>query len=192
MLTFNKEKHEYKLGEEVIPSVSQILKDGGLIEFGSIPQHILDNAANRGTLIHFACELWDEGTLDEENLDPVIVPYLEAWKKFRADTKCEIIASEEIVYHKNFKYAGTLDRRLKIDGKTFICDIKTGAPRPWHSIQTAGYALCFPEKYERMCVYLKKDCSYEVKIYTSQDDEEVFLAALAIHKFKMRTKKKRK
>lgn len=41
------------------------------------------------------------------------------------DVKPEVINVEEVIYSHEFQYAGTYDCMLKIDGKVYLCDLKT-------------------------------------------------------------------
>jgi hypothetical protein len=48
-----------------------------------------------------------------------------AFKKWFEATKPEIINVEEVIYSQEFQYAGTYDCMLRIDGKVYLCDLKT-------------------------------------------------------------------
>lgn len=134
---FNQEAHEYSVGGRVLPSVTQVLKAFGLIS-GDYAQ--MDPFyAERGTAVHAACEFHDKGTLDAEALDPQIVPYLDAWKRFRDEARPVIHGIEKRFAHR--AYAGTVDRILSLPGTPIgVLDIKTGKPAAWHSVQTFAYA----------------------------------------------------
>ena len=49
----------------------------------------------------------------------------EAFVGWFEETKPEVINVEEVIYSKEFGYAGTYDCMLKIDGKVYLCDLKT-------------------------------------------------------------------
>src|SRR5690348_16409857 len=83
-LLFEPDNHVYTVNGIVVPSVTQILEP--LVDFSKIPAAVLEYAKLRGEAVHLACELYDQNDLDIDNLDTVIVPYLEAWIKFKADT----------------------------------------------------------------------------------------------------------
>src|SRR5690606_20318453 len=82
-LIFEPDNHEYRHRGVVVPSVTQIL--GSLVDMSAIPQDKLEYARARGQAVHLACELYDQDDLDMASLDEVIVPYLEAWIKFKKE-----------------------------------------------------------------------------------------------------------
>jgi len=108
--------------------------------------------------------------LDEDTLDPVLVPYLEAWKKFLHTKDLEVVLAEHLLYHPVKQYAGMIDRILqhKKTGKKYLGDIKaTYAQGPTVGPQTAGYldawnASCPDDKIRhRLSIRLKNDGSYD-------------------------------
>jgi len=175
------ERHIYRLDGVEIPGVSEIIKDAGLSSFKDScdPWY-----ADRGSKVHLACQLWDEADLNEESLDPHIVPYLEAWKKFLAESDAKILANEQMLHHPALLYAGTVDRILLIDGQEFVCDIKTGGKYREYPIQTAGYALLLERPVGRICVYLAKDGTYKTDLHRDRRDEQYFLAAYTVAQWK--------
>jgi len=141
---------------------------------------------DRGSMIHLATELYDEGTLDESTVDPQIVGYLESYKQLPAvavpvDTFTGI---EVQLVDTIYGYAGTIDRIYE----PCVVDIKSGQPSAWHVIQLgAYYGLCRANKIEvRMgkAIYLHEDGSLpNVKSYTLkelQDGLKIFLSALVV------------
>lgn len=182
VLTFDPETHEYRLNGEVVPSVTQVLSLAGLID----GRWYTPDAAQRGTYVAQATEMDDEGTLDESALDPALRAYVEAWRKFRTDTRCDVIAAEHIVWSAVHRFAGTLDRWLLIDGKDTLIDIKTGSPEPFHPIQTAGYAACLKVHMERGAVYLSDNANYRLVAHDDPLDRGVFLSALTIAQWKIK------
>lgn len=80
MLEFDSSSHTYRVGGVVVPSVTQILSP--LVDFSMVTPDVLAAKAAIGTAVHLACELYDMDDLIEYDLDPVLVPYFEGWKKF--------------------------------------------------------------------------------------------------------------
>ena len=182
-LAFDPATHEYRLDGRRVPSVSQILQSAGLIQpYTGDPFY-----GERGTAIHDACQKFNaEG--DVWNFDPVVVPFVDAWKRFRADVMFgQIIMAEERVYQSAYLFAGTPDLVVKIGNDTVLMDIKSGGRQPWHSIQLAGYAVLVRGRcgsVKRWAVYLAEDGSYKVEAFTDRRDEGIFLAALSIVQWK--------
>lgn len=197
MLTFDKEKHEYRLDGKMIPGVTSILSSAGLVDFSRVPADTLRLAQERGTAVHAACTLHDAGSLDYESLDPAIWPYLEAWATFCKQTGFVLNMAEHVVHSQKHCYAGTFDRLGMMNGLVII-DIKTSeVVRQATGVQLAAYLQAAEEsgclgmpakKYKRFAVHLYDNGTYELEPYTNPRDWTVFLAALQIHNFKLRGK----
>ena len=159
------------------PHVTGALKGAGLIDTEFIkPEYMA-----RGTAVHLATQLWDEEDLDLESVDPVTLPRLEQWMRFRRDIEPEILAIEESVRNESYRYQGTLDRRLKIHGVDGILDIKGSDNQArWHGPQLAAYAACFDRPLARWSLYLS-DTAYRLVLRKDLNDWTVFLAALTLH-----------
>jgi len=185
-LQFNPESHVYTLDGKTLPSVTTIIKEAGLID----TTWFTDGAATRGTYVHQATELLDRDDLDETSLDPALVPYVDAYKRFKADTGFYISGIEKRIHNATYGYAGTLDRVGKFPGDSIesIIDIKTGKPEKWHGLQLAAYRLCLGnELRKRFGLYLSDSGIYRLERYTDRQDIQVFLACLTIYKFKEST-----
>ena len=110
-LDFTVDSHTFAHNGEVLPSVTRILKDAHLTPEGYLfidPYYL-----TRGTYIHTATEYHDKGTLDESDLDPEIVPYLEAYKVFKRDFPGQLTGIEKKLWHPKLKYAGIIDRTIE-------------------------------------------------------------------------------
>ena len=122
-LTFDEEKHLFTANGEVIPSVTTVLKRMGMTPDWSKISDI-EWYAQRGTYIHKATELWENGTLDEDSLDPAISGYVDAYKACRRDFPVKVIGQEVRLWHPVLKFAGIID--MVIEGskhyKLFLKD----------------------------------------------------------------------
>jgi len=189
-INFDKESHTYTTSEGVtLISVTQVLTEAGVISGGNF---YTDYACQRGTMSHLACEYYDDGDLDESEIDPVIIPRLEAWKKFKRETKFEVIENELLV-HSIHGFAGTLDRLGDMGGATTLVDIKTSAAQaPWWGLQLGGYEIALKEMkpdlglINRVTVQLLESGEYKITSFKDRNDKKVFLAALALAKWKRR------
>lgn len=141
-LNFDPATHTYTVGGVVVPSVTRILRP--LTDFSHVPPDVLARAAAFGTAVHRMIYLEEGGDLDEEALDPILRPWLNAWRKWRTETKLLVIDRERPVYHPVMQYAGTIDMLAMIRGYPVILDIKTGIKSPAAGAQTWAYrqALC--------------------------------------------------
>lgn len=132
-----------------LPHVTRILQEVGLID----TTWFTDEGRDRGSALHLATEYLDRGELDEATVDPLIVSRLAAYRRFIEEVKPEILSIEEHVEYPG-SYQGTLDRRVIMDGREGVIDIKAGGAAPWHSLQLAAYALCFDRPLARWNLYL--------------------------------------
>jgi hypothetical protein len=179
-LRFDEAEHRYYLGSRELPSVTTILKMAGLLN----PQHYTDFARERGALAHRALEWFDQGDLDESTLDDRLVPYLDAWKRFKAEAGFVVSAIELRLASEARGFAGTVDRIGKLAGRPTVLDIKTGSPERWHALQVAAYASLVREadstvtpRVQRACVYLAADGRYFMELHEARQDLAVFDAA---------------
>lgn len=121
-----------------------------------------DSGANTGSEAHTLVERFLKGkplsakdaapSREAENAYNAFVKWFQA-------TKPEVINVEEVIYSKEFGYAGTYDCMLRIEGKVYLCDLKTTnaskrAPQGVYAenfLQLGAYALAHEEQmmYER-------------------------------------------
>lgn len=87
-----------------------------------------------GTAVHHACE-----HLDRERA-PEVEPFVAAYERWLERDKPEIVAQEVTVIHPERGYAGTADLIVRMDGKTYIADIKTGFVAKKAALQMCAYA----------------------------------------------------
>ena len=195
-LTFDELIHQYKYDGAVVPSVTQILKGVGMIDFSNVPSHLLDQACKFGTAAHKATELYDLGTLDEAALDLNLRPYLDGWIKFKKDTGFEVVTIEQMYFSSIYRFAGKPDRIGRIDGVLTIPDIKTSFEiSPANAIQLSGYemlvaeSMVIKEKIQRMTVLLTPDGNYKIEVYKGKSDSNIFLAALSVYNWRAKNGK---
>lgn len=194
-LTFDPVLHEYRIDNQQIPSVSQVLRAAGLVDYSHVPKDgRLERAADKGTKVHRACELWDNGDLYQPTLSKELAPYVCAWRYFRQTHNFTILANEKQYWSElhGLRFGMTLDRLVLFDTDTrpTVIDIKTSREiEAWHAVQVAGYACGLeqvgtPAKrlalYRRMIVQLRDDASYRLGECDNFEDGEIFEAALRI------------
>ena len=182
-LLFFDQGHRYTLDGEDLPSVSEICRFLSREIYGDIVQWRLDNAAERGTAVHKACEALDKfGSVDVQE---DILPYVQAYLKFRQDHEVSWEKIEYASHHPTDLYAGTVDRYGLLDGRRTIIDLK--------STYTIHKPLCASQLnlYRRMlqangfeveCLYilhLKKDGGY--KLVSFEENDTLPEALLTLH-----------
>lgn len=193
------ENHIYRIEEQQVISVTQLLQAEGFIDYSAVPEERLEKAKNFGTAVHLMTSLYDKDDLLEEKLDENLRPYLNAWIKFRKDAGVgfDILEIENKIGSKIFKIAGTPDRIVMFNGKRTVLEIKsTASLQPQIELQTAGYMLIYNKMAEegslganfrvkeRLGILLKPDGTYKLENYDDKSDLAVFQSALNCHNWK--------
>lgn len=191
--SFDEATHTYYYDGFEVPSVTQIMKNAGIID----DRFYNEEARIRGSAVHLATQYLDEGDLDWDSLDDLIVPYVKAYQKFKLDSGFVPEFIEKRIYHKAkpgmavcIDYAGTLDRagifadflpQKRCDlirDKYAVIDLKTGSIPEWAGIQLAAYALgLLPKMPRRFALLLKKDGKYKLQEFKKSSDYGAFYGA---------------
>lgn len=192
-LHFDEADHVYSVGGVVLPSVTQLLKPIAP-DFSMVPPDVLERKRALGVAVHLACELLDNGELDE--LDDALAPYVDAWQLFKQQTGALILMNEQRLHHPVMQYAGTLDRLANLLGGIWMLDIKTAAePAPVYGPQLSGYVellrandKAMREPIRRGTVHLRPDGTYRLHEYKQPNDLAAFMACLSLNQWKELTK----
>lgn len=193
---FIEDTHTYRLDGQVIPSVTEVLYAEGFID----KTWYTDYGRDRGRIVHKVCHFHDVGILDEDSVDPVIVPRWEAYKKFLKETGFKVIMSEKPVYSLKYKFGAIPDKFGLLFGKHADIDLKTGTLEPWIALQTAAQVIALreygnygdadPGVINRFGLQLRDDGDYRLKEYKDWHDTQMFLSALACYQWKKNIKNK--
>jgi len=139
-LLFNPEAHEYFLDGVQLPSVTQILRQQGLVQLDGIPPFILEAARRRGTAVHALAHFWNEGDLDPASVDEAYRPYLDAWIACVEQRRIDPLLCEHRLASRRHRVCGTLDLLAEMDGEGWLFDFATGDPATVaKDFQTAAY-----------------------------------------------------
>jgi hypothetical protein len=157
------------------PHVTDIISAAGLIETA----FFTTAARDLGTAVHAATHYLDEGDLNWASVDPVALPRLRSYQRFLDEVKPVVLSVEEAVIHETYRYQGRLDRRMQINGREAVVDIKGPFRAPWQAIQVAAYAGCFELPMARYTLHLE-DEKYQLIEHRGRRDFDVFKAALTI------------
>ena len=177
MIDFDPIRHEYREGGVRLPSVTEILKRVGLIDFRGSSR----GPADFGTAVHEATALIDRGEMRLENYegDPKY-QYLLAWERFKEAQHPTIIQIEQIVGGVEVGCAGTLDRLVLFpwDPRPCVIDLKTGKAKLWHPVQLAGYCYAAQKEYRRMAVHIDGRGLFRAQECREERDGRIFKGAL--------------
>ena len=170
--------------------------DATVVDLSMVDPDVLMAAQRLGTAVHLACEFDDKGTLDEESVSDPVRPYLEAYRKFKAECRPAWILVEHRVFHPLMQYAGTLDREGGLMGKACVLDIKSGIEHFSTGMQTSAYAEALNAmtgervRRRRFGLYLKDTGNYVLRDLDTEaiheHDFRDFCNALGVFRIKQR------
>lgn len=193
-VTFDEEKHEYRIDGARVPSVTEIIKPVQR-ELGGSPATI-DYKRQIGKALDAAIIIMERGEqIDEESLDMALVPFLQAWLKFKRETGFRVLLNQQIVYSRKLRFAGTPDMMgtrmyAESSNPNELIDTKcVYTMDPVTAIQTAGYSIAAEESLgikvkRRGGLQLRPDGTYRYYPYTSPMDEQIFKCCLSIAAWK--------
>ena len=194
---FDEATHTYRLDGVPVEHVTGVLAAEGLVDLAAIPEATLEWKASVGRAAHRATQLDDLGRLDESSVDDIVRPYLVGYRKWKATVRPvfnrEFI--ERPMIHSVWRYGTTPDRgSVQIGGRWGVLEVKcTTTIHPAVGLQLAAQALCVREcamgpimPRARWVLQLdpSKAPAYRLRECTDPGDESVWLAALAIHRWK--------
>lgn len=166
-LTYDDNRHEYRLDGVLVPSVTQALKLAGLID---LRWFTADDAA-LGTAVHAVCEQID--VVRQHGATVNVFDCIEAARvqladqryalprlmlddsraQARADAYARLVRDEQIEYagievmtaHQQLRYGCRMDRVVaRLRGAGGVLEIKPPTAADWHGVQLALYQLAQP------------------------------------------------
>jgi hypothetical protein len=128
LVTFEPAGHVYRVGGEIVPGVTTILRDTGvsvnfeeLGTFGKRIEHAIQLKRDIGLAVHADAHAFDDHDIDMATVNEEAKPYLDCWIAFRQNyPNLRPATRERLVYHPTLRYAGTLDGIFLIGGETEI------------------------------------------------------------------------
>lgn len=193
-IEFDEVTHTYRVNGTVYPGVTSILSNVGLTpDFSKIYPDVLEYKRILGTEVHKAIELDLQDNLGD--YDPVIEPYINAWKRFREDMKIIMIETETPFFSAQYRYCGKLDLLAEFNGNEIgLFDFKTTSAismmfvGPQLAAYDAGYrewkGMTKDKPFKRFVVQLKDNGKYKLYQCDNQNDLNIFFYALQIYRFK--------
>ena len=183
-LIFYDTGHTYEVDGVKMDSVSEILRFLSREEYDDINQYHLDNAAERGTAVHAACEaLYKYGSVE---CTPDVEPYVMAFLQFLKDHKCNFTDIERPLADVERCIAGTPDLCGTVDDEEAIVDMKAQASvhKSLVKAQLNAYRSLRiingkPPADKLYCLQLKPDGKY--RLYPVAVDDSEFEACYTLH-----------
>lgn len=171
MIEFIEETHTYIVDGIIVPSVSTILaqtifKD----KYASVPDFVLQKAAEFGTAVHKAIETSEWIGLDDKQYQ-VYMNYLKLVKR----ENIEPLVHEQVVSY-NYDFAGTFDMIANVNGLNCLVDIKTTyhLDRDYLSWQLSLYELAYGKQFDKLyAIWLPKRKGAELVEIERKSKEEI-------------------
>jgi len=185
MLTFDPESHTYTLDGQILPSITQVIADMGLIDTA----WFTDYSRERGTLVHRIIEWHLLKELDEDTVDETLVGYLTAWKRFELDTGFVPTAIEQPLASGVYHFGGTPDYIGFLNSHEVVIDGKSGTISPATGLQLAGQEILAGRPLKRFALQLMDTGKYKLTPFTDRSDRGVFLAAVSLWWWKAKNMK---
>lgn len=202
--TFDPEAHAYALDGQLIPGVTEVLRQ--VVDLSMIRDDVLDRKRAIGSALHQAIELDAADELDPDSIDPAVAPYFAGWRRFQAEHHAFIVhANERPVFSQSFRYACTPDvwgvMSDSLSHAPFVLEIKSTATlHPAVGLQTAAQLRAIGEwshedgrtrdrfiaTASRFALQLNNRGGYKLTKLEARDDFSTFLALLTAWRWKRR------
>jgi hypothetical protein len=201
VITFDAPAHVYRVDGVAVPNVTGLLEEAGVSpDYSKVHPTILRRARMRGIHIDLCCDLDDADDLDWSSVHPEAVPYVQAWQCFKADYGYRPLASQVLLYHPTYGYAGTADSVGELGGYVTVAERKaTARMAASYALQTAGYATeglwtaprsggrLEPVPWgapARLGVHLGPDGRYKLVPYDDPEDLAAWLGVVALARWR--------
>jgi len=184
--SFTERGHVYRDGDQVAPSVSQVLELAGMKP--KLPRGPAARAGQRGKFVHRATQLLDRNELELKSIPETLAGFVLAYQRFKAEKGFVPIGIEErgVAELSGMKFGYCIDRVGILENELALIDLKTAATKyAWWEIQTAGYAEAIKHSGPRYVVHLKADGTYKLLPQCDADNFEKWLAALNVAHWKL-------
>lgn len=188
-LEFEEARHIYRIGEEVLPSVTTLMKPLSDGFYKSVNETVLQKAAARGTAVHNAAENWIKFGI--EDIPGEFQGYFNAFRDWWDKHKPIVVGSELRLYHKLLRYAGTGDLVCIIGEELWIIDYKSTSvlSEMLVRVQLEAYAKALEshgvKAARKGALHLRKDGSWDFPSFPAGDSAawRVFGGLKTIHDY---------
>ena len=191
VLTFDEDKHIYRLNGIIVPSVTQVMKPLSDETYRDVDSKVLRRAAGKGTAVHNAIENYLDFGI--EDVDPDYSGYFMAFLRWFDEYKPQVIATEYRLYHKFMGYAGTADLICDIGGKLYVIDYKTTQriEELLVKVQLKAYSQALgslgAEPKRAASLHLKKDGTFDFQAHDGGVESwQVFSSLLTVLRYKQK------
>ena len=178
---FIEDPHSYWLGDKQLNGITGILSRHLFPDkYDNIPSYILENAANRGTIVHDACRDWDMVgeyyISDTDREDDKIVEFIESYIRVSEQYNLKPVYSEYLVTD-GTDYASAIDSVFEIKKLLALGDIKTTykLDKEYLSWQLSIYKYLFEKqtglKVDKLFAIWVRDGGHLIEVDYKGDDK---------------------
>lgn len=187
--TFDTDTHEYfDESGQWVPSTTQVLQLAGYTNFDGIPNHVLQNAADRGTLLHWLTQVYDEDGGCLSGLPADVMARFEGYKRWREKENFVPTSVEfPLIFSVYGMGAGsTIDRLGTMNGRPALVELKfTAAPSKVWGVQLAAQEMAISGiptlgRYLRVACHVDKHGVAKTITYRDPMDAQRFIFALGV------------
>ena len=175
----------------IVPSVTQIIKVSGLVDYSAVPPAVLEKARLRGKNVHLVTAERDRtGVTPWDWVEPGAEAQVEAYEMFlhdfRGRIKWKAIEAPVVTEISGMAIAGTPDRYCLIDNEPCVLDLKCSATfqQAW-KIQLAMYEAMMPVQCSRLALQLLPTGKYKLTECDDLSDSAAAFACLVIATWRM-------
>ena len=178
---FIEDPHSYWLGDKQLNGITGILSRHLFPDkYDNIPSYILENAANRGTIVHDACRDWDMVgeyyISDADREDDKVVEFIESYIRVSEQYNLKPVYSEYLVTD-GTDYASAIDSVFEIEKLLALGDIKTTykLDKEYLSWQLSIYKYLFEKqtglKVDKLFAIWVRDGGHLIEVDYKGDDK---------------------
>lgn len=146
-LEYIDETHQYLVDGLLVPSITQLIKMKFSNKYDDVPTNVLKVAADKGTAMHLAIELYEKEGKDSDLIE------LRNYKFLKKHNKWEVLKAEVpiILFNEDKPIAaGRLDQVIKIGEEIGINDLKRTSKfdKDYVALQTNLYRIGYMQSYD--------------------------------------------
>lgn len=179
--SFDEERHRYFLNDSPVPGLTQTLALTGFVD----PSWFTDEARDRGTRTHAACQFLAEGELDWSTVSEDILPRVKAFEEFISTYDPVLIGAEQFAASAAWGFCCRYDFLFEVPaiGGLSIIEVKTGKAGLAAKLQTAGQKVAIEEwtpfkVAKRFGFELSKEGRYKLVPHNDTADRNMILNAV--------------
>jgi hypothetical protein len=183
IVTFDPEAHGYAIDGRPVPGIHEI---GEALKLSPDSKFMPEEARTRGQYVHEAIEMDLMDKLDEASCAG-LMGYVKAARL--ALLKEDLLIPEDprnieiLVGNAGLSYATKIDAlATKAGSDPVAVNWKSGAPEPFHALQSAAEVLCLPgAEWRRVAIYLEPNGKYTPVWFEDPRDFDTWRSACGLY-----------